>query len=102
MVGYDHFEDELDQSLLLTAEPSVPAATAKPLLSVVAPATLPEGYTMDGGVEEGQTFEVTISEETTAGSTVEEDGLHGAVALRYRLDDARLKMRIMVDTRLMC
>ncbi len=35
-----------------------------------------------GGIKEGQTFEVTISE--AAGSTEEEeeeDGLHGAVAL---------------------
>jgi Cys-rich protein (TIGR01571 family) len=93
-VADDQFE-ELDQSLLFTAETSIPAATAKPLLSVVAPATLPEGYAIDvqvggrgqmysvkvppGGVEEGQTFEVTISEE--AGSTGNQDGLHGAVAL---------------------
>jgi Cys-rich protein (TIGR01571 family) len=93
----DHGE-ALDQSLLLTPETSIPAATGKALLSVVAPATLPEGYTIDvqvggrgqlytvkvppGGVEEGQTFEVTIEGRAVGGGTAdEEDGLHRAVAL---------------------
>jgi len=41
----------LHQSLLLSSETSstgtTPAATGQALLSVVAPATLPEGYTID-------------------------------------------------------
>jgi len=90
----------LDQSLLLTPETSIPAATGQALLSVVAPATLPEGYTMDvqvggrgqlytvkvppGGVEEGQTFEVKIEGRATSSNNaagVAEEDLNRAVAL---------------------
>jgi Cys-rich protein (TIGR01571 family) len=84
---FDPADDEvLDQSLLLTPETSIPAATGQALLSVVAPATLPEGYTMDvqvggrgqlytvkvppGGVEEGQSFEVNIEGRATSSNNL--------------------------------
>lgn len=37
----------------------LPAATATPMVSVVAPATLPEGYTFDAEVN-GTVFTVTV------------------------------------------
>lgn len=74
--------EALEQSLLLTPETRIPAAAGQAVLSVVAPATLPEGYTIDvqvggrgqlytvkvppGGVEEGQTFEVKIEGRATS------------------------------------
>jgi len=96
----------LHQSLLLSSETSstgtTPAATGQALLSVVAPATLPEGYTIDvqvggrgqlftvkvppGGVEEGQTFEVKLEGRATRSNNynsavVTEEDWNGAVAL---------------------
>jgi hypothetical protein len=80
----DDLVEELDQSLslLLTAETSTPAATGKPLLSIIAPATLPEGYAMDvqvngrgqlcavmvppGGVKEGQTLRLPYQKQQGA------------------------------------
>lgn len=58
----------------------LPAATATPMVSVVAPATLPEGYTFDaevngtvftvtvpqGGVKEGQTFMAPMIVDSTS------------------------------------
>lgn len=83
-------EDQLDHSLLFTPDNVQPAA-ATALISVVAPATLPEGYLMDvqvdgrgqtfsvkvppGGVEEGQSFQVTIEGRSS------EDAFQNAVSV---------------------
>lgn len=70
---YEHLE-------VASAENPIPSATATPIAQVIAPATLPEGYSFEaeiggkvvsvvvppGGVEEGQTFTAPLNEDTRA------------------------------------
>ena len=89
-----HYEQR-DQSILFTPEnlrPAMTATTTAPtLISVIAPATLPEGYIIDvqvdgqgrafsveapsGGVEEGESFQVAFDGRSS------EDVVHKAVSV---------------------
>eukprot|EP00591_Stephanopyxis_turris_P002748 CAMPEP_0195522202 /NCGR_PEP_ID=MMETSP0794_2-20130614/20099_1 /TAXON_ID=515487 /ORGANISM="Stephanopyxis turris, Strain CCMP 815" /LENGTH=105 /DNA_ID=CAMNT_0040651895 /DNA_START=167 /DNA_END=481 /DNA_ORIENTATION=- len=53
--------EQLQTGLVASADTAFPASTAVPMIEVVAPATLQEGYTFEAQIgEKGRTFTVTV------------------------------------------